>query len=145
MDIGALINRIMDSAGDLWFAALIGSFFVMVCESAKPKLEEGEAKPKEGVISLWVGIFSLLTPILLFIHGFVAARGYLPAVIALIGGVVIAAALIGWIVAALAAPMGRTLNRAAPFLAVAVFALTAFVTWRSLYAVFDFYVLGRLG
>ena len=144
MDIGALIDRVADSAGDLWFAALIGSFFVMICESAKPKLEEGETKPDEGVISLWVGIFSLLTPILLFIHGFVAARGYLIAVIALIGGIVIAAALIGWIIAAVAAPMGRSLNRAAPYLALAVFALTVFVSWRSVYEVFDFYLLSRL-
>jgi FtsH-binding integral membrane protein len=144
MDIGALINRVADSAGDLWFAALIGSFFVMICESAKPKLEEGEEKPKDSLIGLWVSIFSLLTPILLFIHGFVAARGYLIAVVALIGGIVIGAALIGWIIAAAAAPMGRTLNRAAPFLAVAVFALTVFISWRSVYEVFDFYVLSRL-
>ena len=142
MDIGALVNRVIESAGDLWLAALIGSFFVMICEAAKPGPEEGEEKRPEGVIGLWVGILSLLTPILLFIHGYVAARGYLIAVIALIGGVVIASALIGWVIAALAPAMGRTLNRAAPFLAVAVFALTVFVTWGSVHEVFDLFVRG---
>ncbi len=144
MDISAQIDAIFHAAGDLWFLALIGSFFVMTCESAKPKSQEGEERPQESVLGLWLGILSLLTPILLFIHGYVAARGYLFGVIALIGGAVIAAALIGWLIAAVAAPIGRTLTRAAPILAIVVFALTVYVTWRSIYQVFDFFVLSRL-
>lgn len=135
IDINALIDELARNAGDLWFLAVVGSFFVMVCEAAKPKPGEGESKAAPEGLALLVMILSLITPLLLFFHAFLTASGALIAIIALIGGSIIASAIIGWIIGAVAPDIGRTLNRAAPFLAVAVFALTAYVTWRT---VFDF-------
>ena len=42
-----------------------------------------------------------------------------------------------------AAPdIGRTLNRAAPFMAVAVFALAAYVSWRSVFDLANYFIAG---
>jgi hypothetical protein len=46
--VGQLVDQLMESVGDLWFLALIGSFFVMVCEAAKPKPAEGEKRDSAG-------------------------------------------------------------------------------------------------
>ena len=41
--------------------------------------------------------------------------------------------------------VGRTLNRAAPVLAIPVFALAAYVSWRSVYDVVNYFVAGAAG
>ena len=138
--MSALVDQLLDRVGDLWFAALVGSFFVMICESAKPKLAEGESRAAPTGFALLAAILSLVTPLLLFFHAFVAAQGSLIAIVIAIGGAVIGAAVIGWIVAAAAPDVGRTLNRAAPILAIPVFALAAYVSWRSVYDVVNYFV-----
>ena len=58
----------------------------------------------------------------------------------IVGAAVIAAAVIGWIFAAAAPSVGRMLNKAAPFLALPVFGLAAYVTWRSLFGLVNMLV-----
>ena len=139
--IGVLIGQLLTNAGDLWGGALIGQFFVMICESAKPKPEEGEKIGEPRGFALLVMILSLLTPLLLLVHAFYVGAGAPIAILALLGGLILAAALIGWTIA-LAPPIGRTLNRAAPILALAVFALTIYVTWRSAFGLLNMFVTG---
>jgi hypothetical protein len=112
----------------------------MICESAKPKPGEGEYRAAPQGFALLAAIVSLVTPLMLFLHAFATASGALIAIVVAVGGTVIGAAIIGWIVGALAPSVGRTLNRAAPVLAIPVFALTAYVTWRSVYEVANFVV-----
>jgi hypothetical protein len=131
--IETLVDQLLSASGELWFLALIGQFFVMICEAAKPKPEESETSSSAKAIELWVGIFSLATPLLLFFHAFLSGRGALVAIIAAIGGAIILATLIGWFVRAVAPPVGRVLNRAAPFLAIAVFALAVYVSRDSIF------------
>jgi hypothetical protein len=133
MDINALIDELAANAGDLWFLALIGAFFVMICESAKPKPAEGESRAGPQGFALLVMILSLLTPLLLFLHAFLTASGALIAIVAAIGGAIIVSAIVGWIIGAAAPDFGRSLHRAAPYLAVVVFALTLYVTWESVF------------
>ncbi len=146
MDIADRIQQLTRIAGDAWFLALIGAFFVMVCEAAKPRPQDDEERRDPKAVALLITVLSLVTPLLLFMHAFVAA-GRSPAglmlTIVAIGVAVIGAALIGWLIAAVAAPVGRILNRAAPFLAVIVFAFTLWVTWRSALAVIERYILGH--
>jgi fucose permease len=79
-------------------------------------------------------------------HAFVSAdrspEGLMLTIVA-IGAAIIGAALIGWLIAAVAAPVGRVLNRAAPILAVIVFAFTLWVTWRSALEVVNRFVLNH--
>lgn len=140
MDINVLIDELATNAGDLWFLALVGSFFVMICEAAKPKLAEGESRAGPQGFALLVMILSLVTPLFLFIHAFVTASGALIAIIAAIGGAVIFSGIIGWIIGSAAPSFGRTLNRAAPYLAVAVFALTLYVSWQSAFTFVNMFV-----
>ena len=67
--------------------------------------------------------------------------GALFAALIVVGGAVLVAAIIGWIIAAAAAPFGLLLGRIAPALAVIVFAFTLYVTWRNAYEVLNIYVL----
>lgn len=142
MDVGALVEQLLGRVGDLWLGALFGSFFVMICESAKPKPADGESRAAPQGFALLAAILSLLTPLMLFIHAFATASGALIAIIAAIGGAVIGAALIGWVIGALAPDVGRTLNRAAPFLALPVFALAAYASWRSIFDLANMLVAG---
>jgi len=143
-DLGALADQLITLTGETWFAAVIASFFVMICESAKPKPGEGEPKHDPGGLGVWVMILSLLTPLLLMVHAFVhagRAPDALIAAVVVIGAAVMGAAIIGWIIALVSPAMGRVLARAAPFIAVAVFALTLWVTWRSAFELLNIYVL----
>lgn len=136
MQFGDFIRELISSAGDLWFLALIGSFFVMICEAAKPKPREGEDKSAPRDFALLVMILSLITPLMLFAHAFAMGGASLPGIIAivmLLGALIVGSAIIGWVIGAAAPDVGRTLNRAVPVLAVAVFALTAYVTWRTVF------------
>jgi hypothetical protein len=141
--VNAQVSLLMNNVGDLWFAALIGAFFVMVCESAKPKDADSNRGGPRG-LALWIMIMSLLTPFLLFIHAVVAGAGSVFGALIVIGAAVILSAIIGWLIAAAAPDIGRTLNRAAPFLAVLVFALTVYVTWQSAFTLLNSRVLSRL-
>jgi hypothetical protein len=138
--VSTLVDQLMSAVGDLWLLALIGSFFVMICESAKPKRQEGEARKEATGWALLVNILSLITPLLLFIHAFATGSGALIAIVAAIGAAVIGAAVTGWLISAFAPDFGRTLNRAAPFLAVPVFALAAYVSWQSVFNLVNFFV-----
>ncbi len=140
--INALVDELMARVDDLWIAALCGSFLAMVCEAAKPKPREGEPRSETSPIAVWIGIASLLTPLLLFLHAFLSGGGALIAVIVAIGSAIVLAALIGWAIALLAPDVGRTLSRAAPFLAVAVFALAVYVTWESVFGFVSSLVAG---
>jgi hypothetical protein len=141
--VNSLIDELARNASDLWFLAVFGSFFVMVCEAAKPKPTEGESKAAPEGFALLVMILSLITPLLLFFHAFLTASGALIAIIALIGGSILGSAIIGWIISAAAPDVGRTINRTVPFLAVAVFALTLYVTWESVFEFVNGIVTGR--
>lgn len=144
--VHTLVDQLVATAGDLWFAALIGQFFVMVCESAKPKPADGEEE-KGGPrgFALLVTILSLVTPLLLFLLAFLSGSGALIAVIVAIFGAVLTATIVGWIVRAAIPDVGRTLNRAAPILAVPVFLLTLYVTWETVFAFINGIVTGGAG
>ncbi|MBN8606901.1 MAG: hypothetical protein J0L81_08280 [Caulobacterales bacterium] len=145
MPIGEYIGALLSALGDLWGVALIGSFFVMICEAAKPKRREDEEADKPSDFALPVMILSLVTPLLLFFHAFLTVGATLPGLIALVtllGGLIIGSGLIGWIISLVARDIGRTLNRAAPILAVIVFALTLYVTWASVFGFVNDFVTG---
>lgn len=142
MDFGNLIDELLSNVGDLWFGAVVGQFFVMVCESAKPKPAEGEERGEPKGFALLVMILSLVTPLLLLLHAVATGSGAPIAALAVIGIAVVLSAIVGWIIAATAPPIGRTLNRAAPFLAVAVFALTIYVSWQSAFGLLNAFVTG---
>lgn len=140
--ISALIDQLLDNVGDLWFAALVGQLLVMICESARPKPEAGESRAEPRGFALLVMILSLVTPLLLMLHAVAAGAGAPIAAVALIGGAIVLAGVIGLIIGMAAPPVGRTLNRASPFLAIAVFALTLYVTWRSAFGIINMFVTG---
>ena len=87
-------------------------------------------------------ILSLVTPLLLFLHAFVAGSGSVIAIAAVIFGAVIVASVIGWILGAVSPEIGRTLNRAASILALAAFALTLYVTWENVLKFVSGFVAG---
>jgi hypothetical protein len=140
MEIDALLGRLWDSVGGLWLLALVGSFFVMICESARPKPGEGESKAAPQGLALWAGILSLVTPLLLLLHAVFNAPHIVLVALIVVGAAVIAAAVVGWIFAAAAPSVGRMLNKAAPFLALPVFGLAAYVTWQSLFGLVNMLV-----
>lgn len=142
MPINALIDQLADNAGDFWFLALIVQFFVMVCEAAKPRPAPGESRAGPQGFALLVMILSLVTPLLLFLHAFVAGSGSVIAIAAVIFGAVIVASVIGWILGAVSPEIGRTLNRAASILALAAFALTLYVTWENVLKFVSGFVAG---
>jgi hypothetical protein len=129
----ALVDQLVATAGDLWFAALIGQFFVIICESAKPKPAEGKDRGGPRGFELLIMILSLLTPLLLFFHAILSGSGAWIAVVVALFGAVITATIIGWIIRAAAPDVARTLNRAAPVLAVPVFLLALYVSWESVF------------
>ena len=52
--------------------------------------------------------------------------------------------ILGWLIAKLSPGLGNALRRAAPFLALIVFAFTIYVTYRNVMFVLNLYVLSRL-
>lgn len=141
-------QQLIGLAGALWLYALIAAFVVMLAESAKPKPAEGEEKPSASVLGIIAAITSIATPFLLFVHAYVeAARVQMPnaliAALIVLVAVVLGATIIGWIVAAVARPLGKLLAQVAPFLALAVFAFTLWVTWANVYEAIDRQLLSR--
>lgn len=143
--VDTLVDQLVATAGDLWFAALIGQFFVMVCESAKPKSQDGEDRGEPRGFALLVMILSLLTPLLLFLHAFLSGSGALIAVVVAIFGAVLTATMVGWIIRAAIPDVARTLNRAAPILAVPVFLVALYVSWESVFGFINGIVTASAG
>ncbi|ANP44515.1 hypothetical protein [Candidatus Viadribacter manganicus] len=142
-NIDLLVDQLVSTAGDLWFAALLGQFFVMVCESAKPKPAEVEEQGGPRGFALLVTILSLITPLLLFFHAFLSGSGALVAVIVAIFGAVITATIVGWIIRAAIPDVARVLNRAAPILALLVFVLALYVSWETVFAFINGFITAR--
>ncbi|MBY0564554.1 MAG: hypothetical protein K2P58_10245 [Hyphomonadaceae bacterium] len=130
--VDALIEQLMANVEDAWLAAYCVSFLTMVCEAAKPKAKEGEEQPKTSALSVWISVVSLFTPLLLFFHAFLTGSGALIAIIAALGAAIIVSAVLGWAIAGLAPDVGRTLNRAAPILAIVAFGVALYVTGPSI-------------
>lgn len=128
--ISASVNQVLEVAGDLWLLALVGSFFGMVCESAKPKPQEGESRAAPQGFALLIMLMSLATPLLLLVHAFMSG-GALIGIVVLLAALMVGSAIIGALLGGLAPDVGRTLNKAAPVLAVPVFALAIYVSWAS--------------
>lgn len=141
------VGYVLNETGPLWLVAVAGMFISAVCESARPKPEAGEEKPR-GLPLLIAGIASLVTPVLLFAHAFwsaaqmegvavsgehllqvIAARQVIViGVFAFLAGVAIAGSIVGWIIRASAPGLGKALNVAAVPLAVATLALAIVVS-----------------
>lgn len=141
-------KQLITLAGPYYMYALAGAFVVMVSESAKPAPPQDEPKGETGPLNVVVSILNLITPFLLFVHGYIAAaRAHAPmpliAALIVVGGVVVAAAIVGWIIAAAVKPLGRVLLRVMPFAAIAVFAFTLWVTRANLAEAFTHFVLRR--
>src|SRR5688572_3821024 len=128
-------ERVIAAAGDVWLWALVLSFFAIALESAKPKAAEGEAKSGEGLSFLFVllALANLITPFLLFWHGFQIARietsRPLYIVGLLVGGSTVLGALVGWTIGAAVPAFGRLITRAAPVLSGIVFLLALYVAF----------------
>lgn len=141
-------QQLIGLAGPMWLYALIAAFVVMLAESAKPRPADGEERPPASPLGVLAAIASLATPFLLFIHAYVeAARVQMPnalvASLIVLVTAVLAATIIGWIIAAAIRPLGKLLGQAAPFLALAVFAFTFWVTWANVSEAIDRQVLSR--
>ncbi|MEQ1489702.1 MAG: hypothetical protein ABL932_04045, partial [Terricaulis sp.] len=145
--------EVFETAGPLWIVAVAGMFFSAVCESAKPKAEDGE-RPSGGLGLVVAGLASLVTPILLFFFGFWSLAGgagvgsdrlissafdrpvLVGILFAMLAGIAIAGSIVGWIIRAAAPALGKTLNRAAVALALATLALTIFVSYQAVTSMF---------
>jgi hypothetical protein len=159
------MNSVMDALGALaalvgqnWLFAAAAAFVVMVFESAKPPAVEGEPEPGASALQRVAMIASLVAPFLLFLHAFgafvlahqTAGQGSEhdgPILLALIGGAVVfvlAPGILGWIFAKALPPLANMVRAAAPFLALAVFAFTVYVTYRNAFFVLNLYVLSHM-
>lgn len=159
------MNVVMDALRE--FAALVGQnwliaagavFLVMAFDSAKPRAVEGEPEPHTNALERLAMILSLVSPFLLFLGAFGAdtlarqgrgegspqEHGFLFALIIGFVLLLLAPGLLGWLIAATAPPLARLLRRLAPWLAIAAFAFTVYVTQQNAYYVLNLYVLGRL-
>mgnify|MGYP007059379421 CR=1 FL=1 len=134
-----------DALGPLWFAGLAAAFVTGICESARPAEDEGTKPANPGPLVALSAVASLLTPFLLLTYAFYVLVGFdgiafepgaaaevlrtrtlvLAGLVALMFGLTFAAAIPGRIVAAAAPGLGRTLYRAAPYLAVATLVFVA--------------------
>lgn len=139
------IQNVIDIAGPEWALALIGAAIAIVCDAAKPRRQPGEDEPRT-LINTLAAICSLATPFLLIMHA--VWRGMqtqqpnaLMMGAGLVFAVVIGASLVGLAIGATLKPLGRALSTLAPWLAIAVFALTAYVCWQSAATVIQLYVL----
>jgi hypothetical protein len=153
-------GHIMEAVGPLWLVAVAGMFLSAICESSRPKPEEGEEKP-QGLALLIAGIASLITPIMLFIYAFwsilslevlsgasiepedvinfaIAQRVVVIGLFGFLAVVAIAGSIVGWIIRAATPGFGKALNMAAVPLALATLALTVYVSYE---AVAQFYAM----
>jgi hypothetical protein len=158
------MNAVMDALGALaslvgqnWLIAAGAAFVVMAFESAKPPPVEGEEHHASALQRVAM-IASLAVPFLLFLHAFgafvlahqAANQGSEhdgPILLALIGGAVVfvlAPGILGWIIAKASPALANMLRSVAPFLALAVFAFTVYVTYRNAFFLLNLYVLSHM-
>jgi hypothetical protein len=150
-----LTTHMLQAVGPLWLVAVLGMFISAICESAKPKAEEGEEK-SGGIALVIAGLASLITPILLFAHGFwtlawmdgievspqmlleviIARKAIVVGLFAALAAVAILGSIVGWIIRAAAPALGKTLNLAAVPLALLTLALTVFVSYEAALGLF---------
>jgi hypothetical protein len=154
------LNALAALVGQNWLIAAALAFVVMVFESAKPPPVEGEPEPRASILQRVAMIASLLTPFLLFLGAFGAftlsrmGRGegspedQNEGLLLAFGGAAIAFVLVpgilGWITAKALPPLANLLRGVAPFLALAVFAFTVYVTYRNAFFVLNLYVLSHM-
>jgi hypothetical protein len=142
------LKSLADLAGMMWVYALIGAFIAMIAESAKPKADESGEPPKRGLIGVVIGIAGMATLFMLAVHGYwsafaVQAQSEMVLALGVVFVVAIVASIVG-LVFAKAPGISPVLHAIAPFLTLAVFAFTAYVTWESVRAALDLYVLQNL-
>src|SRR5262249_53253223 len=159
--MGSITQQLHDLAalaGQNWLIAVAAAFLVMVFESAKPTAVEGEDEPHVSAIERLAIITSLACPVLLFLHvfgAFVIAQqgagaggenngGVIMALIVSAIVFVLAPGVIGWLIAKIAPPLGELMRRASPWLALAVFVFTFYVTYQNAFYVLNLYVLSHL-
>jgi len=155
--LGAL-SQLCEAAGPMWVAAIAVAFFTMMCESAGPVVEPGEEKAKPGPLRLTSLIFSLFTPILLFVHAYwavalleqagppdgplalvlLALRSLtLVALYVLMLALILAPGALAALLRTLSKPLARALYAAAPMLTIASFAFAVFATQRNVASAID--------
>ena len=148
-----MIENVGAVAGMGWVYALAAAFFAMICESARPKAEEGK-HDSLSIPRFLAMVAGTVTPFLLFLHlvgsaaltaraspiamalqaisGGVWSTGAGAAVVvgllALVG-VIAAASIIGLVIASAAPGLGRALQTPAPFISILVFCFVAYVCW----------------
>lgn len=152
-EIIGYLSELFAACGLLWCVAIAGAFIAGTGEKAYPN--EGGKHP--AVVTVTAGIVSIITPLLLFLHAFwaISVQNQMPnvdilervqmavghattiALLVVMGALIILPALIGIAVAAIAPPLGKVLYHVAPYLQIAVFALTVFVTHDYVFAVID--------
>ncbi len=135
-------------AGRYWLYAVIAAGVAMIFESAKPRLQDGEAEEEGGLARGVVALSSLLTPFLLLVHAYWAMiQAHRPdallIALAAVFGAVILASVIGMIIGAAIPALGHILRRVSPFVSIAALAFTIWVTWANADAVLNAYVLSR--
>lgn len=152
-DILKYLSELLAACGALWAIAVAGAFIAGTGEKAYPN--EGGKHP--AALALAAGIVSVITPVLLFLHAFWAISVQSPmsnidilvlvqmaignaaaiALLVVMAVLVIVPALVGVAVAAVAPSLGKLLFWIAPFLNLAVFALTLYATHDNVLAVID--------
>lgn len=161
------MSSVMDALRDLaaivgqnWLIAATAAFVVMVFESAKPPPAEGDPESRASVLQRVAMIASLLVPFLLFLDAFGAftlARlgrgesspenqntGLLLALGAAAIVFVLVPGILGWIITKASPALANMLRSVAPFLALAVFAFTVYVTYRNAFFLLNLYVLSHM-
>ena len=153
-----LLREFIALVGQNWLIAASAAFIVMVFESAKPPAVVGEDEPAASTLQRVAMIASLAVPFLLFLDAFGAfvlsqqSRGEGSqsnggVLLAALGvGVVflLAPGILGWLIAKASPALANIMRRVAPFLALAVFVFTVYVTYRNAFFVLNLYVLSRL-
>lgn len=153
-----LLREFIALVGQNWLIAASAAFIAMVFESAKPPAVVGEDEPPASPLQRVAMIASLAVPFLLFLDAFGAfvlsqqsrgesSQGNGGVLLAALGvGVVflLAPGILGWLIAKASPPLANIMRRVAPFLALAVFVFTVYVTYRNAFFVLNLYVLSRL-
>lgn len=152
-DIFKYLGELFAACGPLWAIAIAGAFIAGTGEKAYPN----EGGKHQAALALVAGIVSIITPLLLFLHAFwaIAVQSPMPnidilelvqaaignataiALLVVMAVLVILPALVGVAVAALAPPLGKLLYWIAPYLNLAVFALTVYATHDNVLAVIN--------
>lgn len=156
-DLGAYATEALNP---LWFVAMTGMFVTNVCESARPRAVAGEKPISNGVLGIIGGVASVALPFLLFVYAFWALVGFegakftveeLPALIlarqVVIAGLVafmlalnLGAMLPAWLIGRISPPLGRSLYRLAPYLALTTLALAIYFAWSSVLSALELFI-----